>query len=192
MGLLLVTRLTPTGRIPPQTKPWTSIERGLLAGPMKSVVEICFLIGSSASVAFGVLSLRIPSRHICPFRRKRSPRRSPASRELALRVRSDFWVSLDPAPPLLWTTESRIVGSVCDSRANYFLNLSTYTIVYLPSRVHNWDIPASAMPFLQRDVVDFLPCDVATGVSVYCAAAAVRTRLLIQKPRHRCRGFAFR
>ena len=39
--------------------------------------------------------------HITLLKRKHSPRRSPASRELALRVRSDFWMSLDPAPTRL-------------------------------------------------------------------------------------------
>jgi hypothetical protein len=87
--------------------------------------------------------------------REHSPRRSPAPRELALRVQSDFWVSLDPAPTLLWTTESRTVGSVCDSREKYFLELSTHTIVYLPSGVHNRDIPASGTSCLQRDVANF-------------------------------------
>jgi len=69
--------------------------------------------------------------------------------------------------------ECRTVGSVCDSRAKYFLELSTQTIVYLLSRVQNKDIPTSVKPCLQRDVAHFL--DVATGVDVRCAAAAVRT-----------------
>src|SRR5258708_3082600 len=90
------------------------------------------------------------------LRRKHSPRRSPASRELALRVRSDFWVSLGPAPTLLCATISRTVGSVCDSRENFFLKLSTHTIVYLRGGVHNRDILASVTYFPQRDVANFL------------------------------------
>ena len=87
--------------------------------------------------------------------REHSPRRSPASRELALRVRFRFWMSLDPAPTLLCATKGRTVGSVCDSREKYFLELSTHTIVYLPSGVHNRDIPASGTSCLQRDVANF-------------------------------------
>ena len=56
-----------------------------------------------------------------------------------------------------------------DSRAKYFLELSTHTIVYLPSRVHNRDIPAGVTCFLQRDVANF------SDVSGHCAVAAVRT-----------------
>ena len=68
-------------------------------------------------------------------------------------------MSLDPAPALLWTTERPTVGSLCDSRAKYFFKLSTHTIVYLQSGVHNKDILASVACFFQREV--------ATGVSVH-------------------------
>jgi hypothetical protein len=40
--------------------------------------------------------------------------------------------------------------------------------------VQNKDIPTSVEPYLQREVAHFL--DVATGVDVHCAAAAVRSK----------------
>jgi hypothetical protein len=83
-------------------------------------------------------------------------------------------VSLDPALRLLWTTESRTVGSVCDSRGKYFLKLSTHTIVYLPSHVHNRDIRAGVTCFLQRDVANFSAWRCG-GVGLHCAVASVRT-----------------
>jgi hypothetical protein len=69
--------------------------------------------------------------------------------------------------------ECRTVGSVCDSRAKYFFELSTHTIVYLPSRVQSRDIPTGLKSCLQRDGANF--SEVATGVGVHCAAEAVRT-----------------
>jgi hypothetical protein len=66
------------------------VERGLLAGSMKNVAEMLPVrltrfrrvqLGFHFAFTHGTIIL---------LRRKHSPRRSPASREFALRVRSDF------------------------------------------------------------------------------------------------------
>ena len=127
-----------------------------------------FLIGSAVSVAFA-----FTHGTMIRLRRKHSPRRSLASRELALRVRSDFWVSLDPAPTLLWTTERRTVGSVCDSRANIFLNCQCRLSYIGTSGVQNKDIPTSVESCLEHDIAN--ASDVASGIDAHCAGAVVRS-----------------
>jgi hypothetical protein len=58
------------------------------------------------------------------------------------------------------------------SRKLFFRIVNTDHL-YLPSRVHNRDIPTGVKSCLQRDVANF--SDVATGVGVHCAAEPVRT-----------------
>ena len=99
-------------------------------------------------------------------------------------------MSLDPAPTLLCVRKGRAVGSVCDSRAKYFFELSTHTIVYLQSHVHNRDIATSVKSFLQRDVASF-SARRCGGPGRSLRRNGRPHRLLKQKPRHRCRGFAF-
>jgi hypothetical protein len=72
------------------------VERGLTVGSVKtSSGRLTCFRGVQRDFQFA-----FTHGTIVPLRRKHSARRSPASRELALRVRSDFWVSLEPALPL--------------------------------------------------------------------------------------------
>jgi hypothetical protein len=118
------------------------------------------------------------------------PRDARPRHESSRSVFDRFWMSLDPAPTLLCVRKGRAVGSVCDSRAKYFFELSTHTIVYLQSHVHNRDIATSVKSFLQRDVASF-SARRCGGPRRSLRRNGRPHRLLKQKPRHRCRGFAF-
>ena len=83
-------------------------------------------------------------------------------------------MSLDPAPTLLCVRKGRAVGSVCDSRAKYFFKLSTHTIVYLQSHVHNRDIATSVKSFFSETLRVFQR-DCAAGLGAHCAVAVART-----------------
>jgi len=90
VGLMLVTGLIPTGRIS-SNEPWTwsaTLEVGSVKtfGEASSGRLTCFR-GVQRDFQFAFIHGTI-----VPLKRKRSARRSPASREFVLRVRSDFWV----------------------------------------------------------------------------------------------------
>jgi hypothetical protein len=140
-----------------------------------------FLIGSPVSVAFSVtftlLSLTAQT--------SSQAKAFPATLARVTRARAPcsirFWMSLDPAPTLLCVRKGRAVGSVCDSRAKYFFKLSTHTIVYLQSHVHNRDIATSVKSFFSETLRVFQR-DCAAGLGAHCAVAVARTTCSNENP----------